>query len=73
MPAHSSLDSPTSPKAHQVGTGRCEAAETVGFFMERRMEVAGGYGPRDPTCGGTKHGPVAAQSKTDRDISQDSK
>lgn len=37
------------------------------------MEVAGGYGPRDPTCGGTKHGPVAAQSKTDRDISQDSK
>lgn len=39
--------------------------------LEKKTEMASGYSPCDPTCGGTNLAPHQPQSKTDKDISQD--
>lgn len=39
--------------------------------LEKTTEMASGYSPCDPTCGGTNLAPRQPQSKTDKDISQD--
>lgn len=39
--------------------------------LEKKTEMASGYSPCDPTCGGTNLAPRQPQSKTDKDISQD--